>query len=110
VAYDLAIVIPVYNESDNIKKTLTGIARAVSHPYTIYIVFDLDSDTTIPAAKSAADELGLNLQFLKNRFGRGALNAIKTGLSFTKEKFVIKKDPEENKRIANSLKVELNQY
>jgi S1-C subfamily serine protease len=31
-------------------------------------------------------------------------------VSFTKEKFVIKKDPEENKRIANSLKVELNQY
>ncbi len=86
---DLAIVIPVYNEADNIKTTLVGINRCVKKPFTVYIVYDLDSDTTIPVAQSAADELGMPVQFLKNRFGRGALNAIKTGLNFTDEKFVV---------------------
>lgn len=72
------IVIPVYNEQENIKNTLAEIAGKVRTPYQIFIVYDFEEDTTIPVVRNlmqAAD----NIQLLKNNYGKGVLNAIKTG-------------------------------
>lgn len=71
----LAIVIPVYNEGENILPTLNSIKEKVKTPHQIYIVYDFEEDTTVPIVKNLP-----NIKLLKNKYGRGALNAIKSGL------------------------------
>ncbi|MFC1559527.1 glycosyltransferase family 2 protein [Candidatus Margulisiibacteriota bacterium] len=86
MAKDLAIVIPVYNEGVSITETIKQIRDKVSCNYQIYIVYDFDEDSTLPYLKEFSADI---LTPLKNKFGRGALNAIKTGLKETKEKYVV---------------------
>src|SRR5262249_21186009 len=76
----LTIVIPVYNEGDIVVPTLRGIYRDVrTRPLEVLVVYDFDEDTTVPVVEGLQPTLpGLTL--LRNRFGRGALNAVKTGL------------------------------
>lgn len=75
----LSIVIPVYNEGANIRATLAGLYEVVREPVTVYVVYDRDDDDTLPPVRELQPVMpGLTL--LQNRFGRGALNAIRTGL------------------------------
>jgi len=71
----LSIVIPVYNEGENILPTLDSIKKKVKTLHKIYIVYDFEEDTTVPVVKNLPE-----IKLLKNKYGRGALNAIKTGL------------------------------
>lgn len=86
------IVIPVYNEGENIIKCLQLIADKVDIPYKVTIVYDFDEDSTLVALSTPP---GMELQkrmvieAQKNRFGQGALNAIKTGILFTKSEYVL---------------------
>jgi dolichol-phosphate mannosyltransferase len=83
----LSIVIPVYNEGENILATLTEIALRIRTPHTILIVYDFDEDNTLPAIQSHA--AGQNIRLVKNRYGRGALNAIKTGFACATDEVVL---------------------
>ncbi len=75
----VGVVIPVYNEGANIRSTLEGLYAAVDEPLTVFVVYDRDDDDTLPPVRELQASLpGLTL--LRNRFGRGALNAIRTGL------------------------------
>lgn len=76
----VGVVIPVYNEGGNIRATLEGLYAAVREPLTVYIVYDRDDDDTLPVVRALQPGFpGLTL--LQNRYGRGALNAIRTGLA-----------------------------
>ncbi len=78
--YDaIDIVIPVYNEGDNIKTTIAEIEEKVKTPYCIWVVYDFDEDNTVTPTKELMEQ-GKNIKLLKNKYGRGVLNAIKTGL------------------------------
>ena len=77
-AVPLAIIIPVYNEAENIGKTLTVIEDLVKTPHRTYIVYDFDEDNTLPIAREFTKK-GIDLQFVKNP-AKGVVNAIKTGL------------------------------
>ncbi len=80
--YSLTIVIPVYNESGSIIKTLESIERNVRLPHTINLIYDFDNDTTIaPVMEYKRTYNKTNINMVKNKFGKGALNAIKTGFS-----------------------------
>jgi len=70
----------VYNEGDIVVPTLQGIYREVrTRPLEVLVVYDFDEDTTVPVVKGLQPTMpGLTL--LRNRFGNGALNAVKTGL------------------------------
>lgn len=86
MAGKLEIVIPVYNEGENIVRTLDEIETKVKHPHRILVVYDFDGDNTLPPLKrwlerSAAPEVRL----VKNHYGKGALNAIRSGFAETKE-------------------------
>jgi glycosyltransferase involved in cell wall biosynthesis len=76
---DVSIVIPVYNEGDNIGRAVSGIEMRVRPPHNIMIVYDMDEDTTVPVARELCNTID-NIALIKNRYGRGVLNAIKTGL------------------------------
>jgi glycosyltransferase involved in cell wall biosynthesis len=79
------IVIPVYNEAENIRECLSRIESEVKVPHTVAIVYDNEDDTTLPVVK--ADNLPVIL--IKNKYGRGALNAIKTGLESSAEEYTV---------------------
>lgn len=83
------IVIPVYNEGDNIEEALMRIKTKLSVPYTVFIVYDRDDDNTLPVVERLREQHDLPVELLKNRYGRGALKAILTGLRFTKGEFVV---------------------
>jgi glycosyltransferase involved in cell wall biosynthesis len=82
----LGIIIPVYNEGENIGKTIEAIEQNISTPHKIYLVYDFDEDNTLPAAYSYTSNA--NLIFLKNELG-GVLNAIKTGFKKTTEEVLL---------------------
>ncbi len=72
------IVIPVYNEGENIKETFCEIKSKVEIPHRIFVVYDFDDDNTLPAVRDLMKDND-NIHLVKNKFGRGVLNAIKTG-------------------------------
>ncbi len=86
----LSIIIPVYNEKDNIKPLLDNIDKSIKIPIKVYIIYDSVNDNTIPAVKEVEKNFFYDIELLKNKFGSGALNAIKTGLiSFESDACVV---------------------
>lgn len=85
----LSIVIPVYNEGGNIERELRGLKERASAPFKVLIVYDFEEDDTLPVAKRVREELDLDVSFLRNKYGGGALNAIKTGLEMAETEYVV---------------------
>lgn len=84
------IVIPVYNEGENITNTLADIETKVATKHHIFIVYDFDEDNTLAAVKRYADSKGdLPITLVKNKYGTGVLNAIKTGFECVDEGIVL---------------------
>ena len=80
VAPELSIVIPVYNEPDNIGPTLRRISEQVSTPHEILVVYDFDADTTVPVVRELQPSLP-SVRLHRNDLGRGVLNAMKAGIA-----------------------------
>ena len=86
----LQIIIPVYNEGGSIVKTLCGIREKVVVPHEITIIYDFDEDDTLPAVKAyLAEDKSAPITLVKNQFGRGGLNALKTGFQNAKQDIVL---------------------
>ena len=77
---ELSIVIPVYNEPDNIGPTLRRIEGDVTTPHEILVVYDFDGDTTVPVVRELQRELPV-VRLHRNQIGRGVLNAMKAGIT-----------------------------
>lgn len=75
----LSIVIPVYNENENILKTLEEIKKNVHVPHEILIIYDFDKDKTIPIVKKVLKKYP-NLKLIKNTIIKGPSGAIRTGM------------------------------
>jgi glycosyltransferase involved in cell wall biosynthesis len=84
----LNIIIPVYNEAENIKTAIKKIREKCTCLYSITIVYDMDEDTTVPVIRKMQFDMN-NLFLLKNKYGRGVLNAIKTGLEETTAEYAV---------------------
>lgn len=80
---DLSIVIPVYNEPENIQKTLQILKKDVKTPHEIIVVYDSDSDTTIPVLKKQSKRYP-NLLPTMNSITKGPSGAIRTGIAAAK--------------------------
>jgi glycosyltransferase involved in cell wall biosynthesis len=87
-APELTIVVPVYNEPDNIGPTLRRLAAAVHVPAETYVVYDFDADTTVPVVRAMQAELP-TVQLLRNDVGRGVLNAMKAGIAAARGEYVL---------------------
>jgi glycosyltransferase involved in cell wall biosynthesis len=72
------IIIPVYNERENIKGTLLEIKTKIKTPHNIFIVYDFEEDNSIPVVKDFMQN-NTNTYLIKNKYRKGVLNAIKTG-------------------------------
>src|ERR1700730_18735680 len=84
----LSVVVPVYNEGENVVPTLRGIIeRCHTRPLEVLVVHDFDEDTTVPVVERMRAEFP-ELQLHRNRIGRGVLNAIKSGLAAARAPYV----------------------
>jgi dolichol-phosphate mannosyltransferase len=75
----LSAVCPVYNEGPNIGSLLERLAREILVPMELIVVYDRDDDDTLPVLSQLRPPF--TVRSVKNRLGRGALNAIKTGFA-----------------------------
>ncbi len=75
---EINIVIPVYNEAENIGNAMHEIQDKIRTLANICIIFDFDEDNTLPVVKKLSKK-NSRIHLVKNRFGSGVLNAIKTG-------------------------------
>ncbi len=74
----LTLIVPVYNEAENLPALVDEVERFVPAPFTLYVVYDFDADTTVPVARALAATRPW-LRLLKNDLGRGVVYAIRAG-------------------------------
>jgi dolichol-phosphate mannosyltransferase len=85
----VSIVVPVYNEGENITSTLRGLQQALAEvPNEILVVYDFDEDNTIPVLKRLQAELP-TVRAHRNTIGRGVLNAMKAGFDAARAPYVL---------------------
>lgn len=73
-----SIVVPVFNEADNIGPFLRGLEEAVREPHETLVVYDFPEDTTLPAI-TALQPPCPSVRLVHNTLGKGVLNALKAG-------------------------------
>lgn len=85
----LSVVVPVYNEGENVTPTLQGIVeRSHVRPLEVLVVHDFDEDTTVPVVKRLQQTMP-ELRLHRNTLGRGVLNAMKSGLRAARAQYVL---------------------
>jgi len=88
----LDIIIPVYNEGNNIKDTLDYLSINIRNikkiKYTVYIVYDFDDDDTLPVIRRIRKDYNFKVVLLKNETG-GVVNAIKKGFQTSKGDYIL---------------------
>jgi dolichol-phosphate mannosyltransferase len=84
----LSIIIPVYNEPDNLGPTLRRIADEVTTPHEVLVVYDFAGDTTVPVVCELQTELPA-VRLHRNDIGRGVLNAMKAGIAASEAPLVL---------------------
>lgn len=82
------IIIPVFNEAENISPVLDSLKKTVKTPFRVQICYDLDNDTTVPVVKSYSTDGVFELVLTKNK-GRGPHRAITTGFDNATSEAVI---------------------
>lgn len=75
----ISVVVPVYNEADNIGHLFDELKLKISVPIEVLIIYDCEDDNTIPAVEEILALYPFNIKLVRNNWGKGALNAIKTG-------------------------------
>jgi dolichol-phosphate mannosyltransferase len=85
---ELSIIVPVYNEPDNIGSTLRSIAENVRTPHEVLVVYDFDEDTTVPVVQALQKEMPV-VRLHRNDLGRGVLNAMRAGIAASRGGLVL---------------------
>lgn len=74
---ELTLVMPVLNESVRIISAISTLAFTVKVPLRLIIVYDSESDNTIPVVKELQSFFS-NISLIKNQ-GKGIIGAVRTG-------------------------------
>jgi len=110
---DLSVVIPIFNEEENIKNLVEEISISLKHlSFEVIVVDDKSSDNSLNVLK----DLKSNFEFLrvvlhKNNYGQSS--AIRTGILSAKSKWIAtvdgdgQNDPVDIPKLYNSL-IEMN--
>ncbi len=84
----VSVVIPAYNEGENIVAGLDRIFEAVKLDAEIVVVVDSEDDTTVPVVKTYTKREP-RLKYLVNDYGRGPANAIRYGIDHVSAETVV---------------------
>ena len=82
------IVIPVYNEGDNIIAVLETFKSNIKTPFRVIICYDHEEDSTLKALSSYPGRNSINIMTVK-KSGKGAHGAVLTGFSSSTAEAVI---------------------
>ncbi|MEK7467323.1 MAG: glycosyltransferase [Planctomycetota bacterium] len=75
----LAVVLPVYNEAENIAACLRNLHAALhATPHLLLVCYDFDADSTLPAIRSMPDAPP-TVRLVRNTLGTGVAHAIQAG-------------------------------
>lgn len=74
----LNILVPVYNEGENFENLYNEIKSKIHTNHKILVIYDFDQDNTLPVV-GKFQKNNANLFLVKNFYGRGVLNALRTG-------------------------------
>ncbi len=85
----LDIVVPVYNEGQGILRLFDEILDKILTPKKVMVIYDFDEDTTLPAVRRSQSRYAFEIRLVKNSRGKGALNAIRTGMQEATEEMVL---------------------
>ncbi len=85
---ELDIIIPVYNEGENIAETLFSFKKFIKSQFRVLICYDFDEDNTIPVVKRISGELEFPILFIKNK-GEGVHSAIISGFEASSAEAVL---------------------
>lgn len=75
----VSVIIPVYNEGEEVITILERIVEAVKLPHELLVVHDTEQDTTVPFLKQVASRHP-QVRPLLNTYGRGPAFAIRFGI------------------------------
>jgi glycosyltransferase involved in cell wall biosynthesis len=84
----ISIVVPVYNEADNIPPLLRDLERAIHEPHEILLIYDFPEDSTLPAV-AAIQPPCRHVHLVHNTLGRGVLHALKAGFKASRGDVVV---------------------
>ena len=76
----LNVLVPVYNEAENFPHLIDVVEREMPRPFTLYMLYDFDEDTTVPVARELARTRPW-LKLVKSAGPRGVVHAIRTGFA-----------------------------
>lgn len=76
----ISVIVPVYNEPQNILNTLERIESHISLDKEILVIYDHDSDTTLAVLDKIKDRFG-DLKVIKNNIYPGPSGALITGFN-----------------------------
>ncbi|MBM3464061.1 MAG: glycosyltransferase [Armatimonadetes bacterium] len=102
----LHVLIPVYNEKDNIRRTLDELESVVKASYDVTIVYDFEEDNTLPEARAwAVEHPEAKLTLLRNDLGKGVVNAMKKGLGSVRDgaALVVMADMADDLRVVDAM-------
>lgn len=83
-----SIIIPAYNEGENIVAGLDRIFEAVKLSTEVLVIVDSESDTTVPVVTEYAKREP-RLSYLVNDYGRGPAQAIRYGIDHANAETVV---------------------
>ena len=83
-----SIVVPAYNEGENILPSLDRIFESVKLDAEVLVVVDTEQDTTIPVVSAYASREP-RLRYLINDYGRGPAQAIRYGIDHAAADIVV---------------------
>ena len=78
---NLDIIIPVYNEGDNILSVLEALRASVRTEFRVLICYDFDEDNTLSVVRNY-DSSDMDICLIKNELS-GVHGAVLTGINFS---------------------------
>lgn len=84
----LSVVLPVYNEAENVGSVLEGFRLNVRTSHEVLVVYDFDEDTTVPAVRALMPGHPA-VRLLRNDRGPGVLNAMLAGIDAAQAPYVV---------------------
>jgi len=76
----LALIVPVYNEHENLPRLVDAVERHVAAPFRMLVVYDFEEDTTLPVARELSRTRPW-LEPVRNTLGRGPAHALRAGFA-----------------------------
>lgn len=84
----ISVLLPVYNEGANITKQITEIEKHLNYHHEVLVIYDFEKDNTIPPVKTLQKKFK-NISLVKNYYGSGLINAVKTGFKASRGDSVV---------------------